>query len=150
MLRKFRGAYQPLASPGAGSPQVGQPTPVALSGGIDVRVVGESYYQGALTAIAGGKGHDSVNIETQAALVLEPDNPYDPNAVAFHIAGRKVGHLSGTAAMAYSPVGRRLAEQQQVGICRAVILGGWDRGDLNTGHFGVILDLAHPDELLSP
>jgi hypothetical protein len=85
---------------------------------------------------------------TARQVALEPDNPYDPNAVAVYIAGRKVGHLPTPAAQAFAPVGRRLAEQQQVGACSAIITGGWDRGDGDTGHFGVTLDLAHPDQLL--
>jgi hypothetical protein len=146
MLRKLRAAIQPLASAEPGSPG-GQPTAVVLSGGLEVDVVGESHYQDALTAIVGGKRPESVRIPTQATLVPEPDNPYDPNAVAVYIDGRKVGHLPRLAAQAFAPVGRRLAEQQQVGACSATITGGWDRGDGDTGHFGVILDLAHPNQL---
>jgi hypothetical protein len=93
-----------------------------VPGGLEVGVVGESHYQDALTAIGGGK-------------VLRVS------------VSRKVGHLPRPAAQAFAPVGRRLAEQQQVGICSATITGGWDRGDGDTGHFGVILDLAHPDQL---
>jgi HIRAN domain len=98
-----------------------------LSGGLEVGVVGEGHYQDALSAIVGGKGPESVRIPTQATLVPEPDNPYDPNAVAVYIAGRKVGHLPRPAAQAFTPVGRRLAEQRQVGACSATITGGWDR-----------------------
>jgi hypothetical protein len=112
------------------------------------RRLGESHHQDALTAIVGGKGAESVRIPTQATLVPEPDNPYDPNAVAVYIAGRKVGHLPRPAAQAFAPVGRRLAEQRQVGACSATITGGWDRGDGDTRHFGITLDLAHPDQLL--
>lgn len=119
-----------------------------LSGGLEVGVVGESHYQDALTAIVGGKRSESVRIPTHAILVPEPDNPYDPNAVAVYIDGRKVGHLPRPAAQAFAPVGQRLAEQRQVGACSAIITGGWDRGDGDTGHFGVTLDLAHPDQLL--
>jgi protoporphyrinogen oxidase len=54
-----------------------------LSGGLEVGVVGESHYQDALTAIVGGKRPESVRIPTQATLVPEPDNPYDPNAVVW-------------------------------------------------------------------
>jgi HIRAN domain len=147
MLRKLRAAIQPPAPAGSGSPQPSQPTTVMLSGGLEVGVVGESHYQDALTAIGGGKRTESVRIPTQATLVPEPDNPYDPNAVAVYIAGRKVGHLPRPAAQAFAPVGRRLAGQQQVGACSATITGGWDRGDGDTGHFGVILDLAHPNQL---
>jgi hypothetical protein len=134
MLRKLRAAIQPPAPAGSGSP-AGQPTAVMLSGGLEVGIVG-------------GKGPESVRIPTQATLVPEPDNPYDPNAVAVYIAGRKVGHLPRPAAQAFAPVGRRLAEQRQVGACSATIAGGWDRGDGDTGHFGITLDLAHPDQLL--
>jgi HIRAN domain len=104
-----------------------------LSGGLEVGVVGESHYQDALTAIVGGKGPDSVRIPTQATLVPEPDNPYDPNAVAVYIAGRKVGHLPRPAAHAFAPVARRLADQQRVGTCSATITGGWDRGTVIRG-----------------
>jgi hypothetical protein len=114
---------------------------------MEVGVVGESHYQDALTAIVGGKRPESVRIPTQAVLVPEPSNPYDPNAVAVYVAGRKVGHLPRPAAQAYGPVGRRLLDRGQVGACAATITGGWDRGDGDTGHFGVMLDLAHPDDL---
>jgi hypothetical protein len=79
--------------------------------------------------------------------------PRDAELLAFE-AGcedyceREVGHLSRPAAQAFAPVGQRLAEQRQVGACSAIITGGWDRGDGDTGHFGVTLDLAHPDQLL--
>jgi hypothetical protein len=146
MLRKLRAAIQPPAPVESSSP-ASQPTAVMLSGGLEVGVVGESHYQDALTAIVGGKGRDSVRIPTHATLVPESDNPYDPNAVAVYIAGRKVGHLPRPAAQAFAPVAWRLAEQQQVGTCSATITGGWDRGDGDAGHFGVTLDLAPPDQL---
>lgn len=123
MLRKLRAAIQPPA-PAASDSLASQPTAVMLSGGLEVGVVGESHYQDALTAIVGGKRPDSVRIPTQATLVPEPDNPYDPNAVAIYIDGRKVGHLPRPAAQAFAPVGRRLAEQRQVGACSATITGG--------------------------
>ena len=84
MLRKLRAAILPPASAGSGSPATGA---VMLSGGLEVGVVGESH-QDALTAIGGGKRPESVCILTQATLVPEPDNPYDPNALAVYIAGR--------------------------------------------------------------
>jgi HIRAN domain len=148
MLRKLRSAIQPPAPAESSASPASQLTVVVLGGGFEVRVVGESYYQDALTAIVGGKRPESVRIPTQATLVPESDNPYDPNAVAVYIAARKVGHLPRLAAEAFAPVGRRLAEHRQVGACSATITGGWDRGDGDTGHFGVILDLAHPDQLL--
>jgi HIRAN domain len=105
MLRKLREAIQPPTPAGSESP-ASQPTTVMLSGGLEVGVVGESHYQEALIAIAGGKSPESVRISTQAILVPESDNPYDPNAVAVYIDGRKVGHLPRPAARRPS---RRLA-----------------------------------------
>jgi HIRAN domain len=148
MLRRLRTAIQPPTPAGSDAPQASQPTAVPLSGGLEVGVVGESHYQDVLTAIVGGKRPESVRLPTQATIVPKPDNPYDPNAVAVYIAGQKVGHLPRPAAQAFAPVGRRLAEQQQVGACSAIITGGWDRGDGDTGHFGVTLDLAHPNQLM--
>jgi hypothetical protein len=147
-LRKLRTAIQPPTPGGSSAPQASQPTMVMLSGGLQVGVVGESHYQDTLTAIVGGKRPESIRIPTQATLVPEPDNPYDPNAIAVYIDGQKVGHLPRPAAQAFAPVGRQLADQHQVGACSATITGGWDRGDGDTGHFGVTLDLAHPDQLL--
>jgi len=148
MLRKLRAAIPSPVPAGLGSPEASQPTIVVLSGGVEVGVVGESHYQDALLAIVGGKRPQSVRIPTQATLVPEPDNPYDPNAVAVYVAGRKVGHLPRPAAQAFAPVGKGLAEQRQIGVCSAIITGRWDRGDGDTGHFGVTLDLARPDQLL--
>jgi hypothetical protein len=122
MLRKLRAAIQPPASSGSGTPQASQPTAVMLSGGLEVGVVGESHYQDALTAIVGGKRPESVRIPTQATLLPEPDNPYDPNAVAVYIAGQKVGHLPRPAAQAFAPVGRRLAEQNKSAPVRQPLL----------------------------
>jgi hypothetical protein len=62
-----------------------------LSGGLEVALVGESNYQEALTTIAGSKRPESVRIPTQAILMPEPDNPYDPNAVAVYIDGGRSG-----------------------------------------------------------
>ena len=91
MLRKLRTAIQPPVPAGSSSPPASQPAAVMLSGGLEVGVVGESHYQNALTAIVGGKRPESVRIPTQATFVLEPDNPYDPNAVAVYIAGGRSG-----------------------------------------------------------
>jgi hypothetical protein len=91
MLRKLRAVIQPMAPAESSASPASQLAVVMLGGGFEVRVVGESYYQDALTAIVGGKGPESVRIPTQATLVPEPDNPYDPNAVAVYIAAGRSG-----------------------------------------------------------
>lgn len=64
-------------------------------------VVGESYYQDALRATgrvcsAGGEGRPAFT----AALVPEPENPYDSNAIAVYSPRGKIGHLSRDDALA--------------------------------------------------
>lgn len=116
--------------------------PVPLQGGFDVEVVGESNYQDALAAACGGRQKDGVNYDCTAVLRPEPSNPYDANAIRVEINGRLVGYLNRHAAKAYKPVADRLAADGKVGTCQALIVGGWDRGRGDTGHFGVRLDLG--------
>jgi HIRAN domain len=104
-------------------------------------IVGESYHQKELEKICGGRTRDSVELETEAYLVPESDNPYDGNAVAVYIDGDMVGHLDRIDAREW----RRELAKQGLGVitvrCQAMIVGGWDRGPDNRGHFGVKLDL---------
>lgn len=108
-------------------------------------IVGESKHQSTLEAICGGRtdeGHEKVVVAT---LVHEDDNPYDKKAIRVDIGGRTVGYLSRENARQYR---KRLKEAGHPGItatCSAMIVGGWDRGDGDTGHFGVKLDLPTGD-----
>jgi hypothetical protein len=65
--------------------------------------VGEQSYQAALHVLLRGRGHKPEAFEScpaavsesfVARLVPEPDNPYDPNAVAVHVDSRIVAYLS--------------------------------------------------------
>lgn len=112
--------------------------PRILPGGYRVEVVGESYYAAALDGIA-----DDGQTQVWADLVVEDDNPYDPNAVRVEIDGQKVGHLSREIAPTYRPVGLRLRQLGFVGRCAATINGS-ERRKL----FGVVLDLAAPEKIL--
>lgn len=77
--------------------------------------------------------------------MLEDDNPYDINAVCITIQGLRVGYLDRAAAKAWrrqlkerhAPLGHYTAD--------ALIVGGWDRGADDLGHFGVRLDLPVKD-----
>lgn len=104
-------------------------------------VVGESHYQGALEAIAGRRSAEPARIKTTARLVCEHDNPHDKNAVRVDIGGRTVGYLDRATAITY----RARLEEQGIGkltlSADALIVGGWDRGNGDRGHFGVKLDL---------
>ncbi|MFN2490117.1 MAG: HIRAN domain-containing protein [Actinomycetota bacterium] len=114
-----------------------------------LQVVGESYYQDALEQVCGGRCEEGASEEVIAALVLNPDNTWDPNAVSVEVNGKRVGHLPRTAAEAYQPVGKHLAELGMVGVCNAYIAGGWERKrGKDRGHFGISLDLAAPENCL--
>lgn len=80
-----------------------------------VKIVGESHYQESLSAI---------------------DNPAHPMAVRVEVQGHTVGYLTRRQAVQF-----RKRSQTPVD-CGAKIVGGWDRGYGDTGHFGVRLDLT--------
>ena len=58
-----------------------------------VEVVSTSSYQEALETAAGAEPDAALHVEKWAHLVPEPDNPWDRNAVAVYVDGRKVGYL---------------------------------------------------------
>jgi hypothetical protein len=115
------------------------------SGAYDCDVVGESHYQRNLTRLAGGRTEDSARIETTATLVLDDKNPHDSNAVKVYIGGLLVGHMPREYAASWR--GQLRAQGLPVGnyTCSAMIVGGWDRGGGDRGHFGVKLDLPVRD-----
>src|SRR4030042_2459327 len=104
-------------------------------------IVGESNYQSSLEKMCGGQteeGHEKI---VQATLIHEDDNPYDNKAIRVDIDGMTVGYLSRENAREYR---KRLKKAGYPGItatCSAIIVGGWDRGGGDRGHFGVKLDL---------
>jgi hypothetical protein len=128
-----------------------QPRPVAVEGewpgpGLyAVDIVGESRYQEALELICGGRVEKGAWLRTVAVLILEDDNPHDNQAVRVDIEGHVIGYLRREHARQYR---KRLGEAghpQITARCKALIVGGWDRGGGDRGHFGVKLDL--PKEL---
>ena len=107
-----------------------------------VEVVGESHYQAALEQAAGGRSDESAEVEVEATLLLEDDNPYDSNAVCVQVEGNTVGHLPRTNAV---PFREALGPAASWGLpirCNAQIRGGWDRGERGRGSFGIWLDIA--------
>lgn len=74
-----------------------------------------------------------------AQMVLEPTNRFDPNAVRVDVGGATVGYLSRTDAPKWSGLLTQLAAEGIVPTCRARIIGGWDRGAGDEGHFGLRL-----------
>lgn len=109
-----------------------------------MRVVGESHYQAALrrlqrTCVPGAEGRPSFS----AALVREPENPYDAHAVAVMSAMGHVGYLPRDDARRYGPT---LLELHRVGYdggsCRALLNGG----KRDRPSFGVTLCVSYPED----
>jgi hypothetical protein len=110
-------------------------------GTYNVDVVGESHYQKALERICGGRTENSQRLVVEAFLVLEDDNPRDSKAVRISIQGKTVGYLDRETARSFR---KQIAGIRMTGVaakCSAIIVGGWDRGGGDRGHFGVKLDL---------
>lgn len=106
-----------------------------------VDIVGESHYQSELEQICGGRTEEGHKLVVEVYLVPEDDNPHDDQAVRVYVRDKTVGYLSREVARSYR---KRLAEAGYPGspaTCSAMIIGGWDRGGGDQGHFGVKVDL---------
>jgi len=112
-----------------------EPRVTFLRGRESVNVAGESHYQDALRAIA---GEGEVRHDTEAHLIPEPENEYDPNAVRVEIDGSKVGYLPRDLAPAWGPRLAELGSRKRVGGCEATVVGPAD------GTLGVFLRLPDP------
>lgn len=106
-----------------------------------IEVVGESRYQEALEEICGGRTEDGHRHSVEAYLVPEDDNPHDSQAVLVVMEGNPVGHLDRKTARSFRKALAKVAPQGTTAKCPGVIVGGWDRGGDDWGHFGVRLDL---------
>jgi hypothetical protein len=104
-------------------------------------VVGESFYLDALRRIVGpnaGRAETRIRLSVQATLVPEPENPYDRNAVAVHVSGHKVAHLSRAEARRYQRAIQALPSGRV--STHAQIVGSRDL-------LGVFLELPDPRQL---
>ena len=108
-------------------------------------VVGESHYQKALERIAGGRSEDGAEHDCIAVLVPEPQNKHDRNAIRVDIDGMTVGYLSRSDARDLGKVLRGKGLGGAILTVNAMIVGGWDRGGGDRGHFGVRLDIPSDD-----
>ena len=97
------------------------------------KIVGESHCQDALASIAGPPTAGLGRFRTELALLVpEPENPYDPQAVAVHICGQHVGYLSSDDAQVFQPLILDLMSRTGKSVgCKAEIRG--------STHYGVDL-----------
>ncbi len=99
-------------------------------------VAGESFYQPALWTVAKESGPvDERRQRATAELHPEPTNEYDPNAIAVHVEGLKVGYLPREDAVWWV---RAIGHGDTV---PALIVGGFTQRDGRTAFLGVRLDL---------
>ena len=119
-----------------------------------IEVVSTATYQEALAAVADGEPDTVQDVEKWAHLIPEPDNPWDRNAVAVYVDGRKVGYLPREHAAAYaSLLGQVWTNYRGRAVCRAVVGGGRLQAISQLGaatqadpaQFGVRLALATPE-----
>jgi hypothetical protein len=114
--------------------------PVTIHGPNEVEVVGESHHQDELLAITGGRRrYGGVNVGVVAELVPEPDNRFDPDAIAVQIDDRVVGYVRREDAGWVRPLIDDSLDMHGSATCEATIRGGWDRGRDEIGWFGVTL-----------
>ncbi len=114
-------------------------------GTYSVDIVGESKYQSALEAICGGRTDESQEKIVVATLVHEDNNPYDNKAIRVDVESHTVGYLSREDARQYRKSLKAAGHPGITATCSAIIVGGWDRGDGDIGHFGVKIDLPTDD-----
>lgn len=110
-------------------------------GDFSQEVVGEASYQENLSKACGGPSRDGVNYVVSAELNEENYNPYDQFAVRIDVKGKTVGYLNRADARQHR---NRLIRSGHTGHavrCKGIIVGGWNRGPNDWGHFGIRLDL---------
>lgn len=115
--------------------------------GPSLDVAGESQYRAAIEQAVGRRpeGHQDV---IDAALVWEPRNRYDPNAIAVQIQGRTCGYLPREVAERYRPVMEWCRDEGFVPVVRADVSGGWQQSDRSWADFGIRVYVASPRKLL--
>ncbi|HEX4690656.1 MAG TPA: HIRAN domain-containing protein [Solirubrobacteraceae bacterium] len=118
-----------------------------VSGEDRLRVTGAPHYQEALAAASGPKRSGGVTDRRPFALVAEPDNPHDPQAIAVHLeGGAKIGYLPREEAQRYGRLLDAVAARGRRPVSDGVVLGGdADRDTL----FVVWLHIQDPFETLS-
>lgn len=109
-----------------------------------MRVAGESHCQPALTKLRGRcVPSDSGRPSFPVALVPEPDNPYDPHAVAVVTETGRVGYLPREDAERYGPT---LDSLRRAGYDGASCTGLLTGGEPDKPRLGVVLCLSYPKD----
>jgi hypothetical protein len=152
---QLRDALNQISARPPPMPNAGASAPLASSNGAAViigdgkfgfPVVGEAHHQDILEVLAGGRREVSARVALAALLLPQPDNPYDPDAVAVFMRGHEVGHLTRNVAPEFLQALH--AGGYDRAACEAMIVGGWDDGE-SRGSYGVRLNASRPFRLES-
>ena len=129
----------PAAAP-LSSPSNKPPPPVNMSGDTDeVEIKGESFYQDALIALFGPYTAKGSRSECTAALVREPTNRHDKNALRCEISGHLVGYVNKDDAQTITEyMKKRKIDSLTV---NASVNGGYLRTGKKPGMYGVTVEL---------
>ena len=106
-----------------------------------VDVFGESKYQNELDMICGGKtpnGHSKV---VKATLTVEANDYSDDKILRVAIEGKTIGIVKGNDSLQHCKMLEKIGKPNLTTTCSALIVGGWDDGEGDTGFYGVKLDL---------
>lgn len=105
---------------------------------LEYSIVGESKYQTELSDICGGYLKSKETHAEEATINIEPDNPFDKNAVVVKIKGKTVGYIPREDTGAFI----NLIHGSNGGVsCPVEIRGGWKRRDGSQAAFGVFLQI---------
>jgi len=114
--------------------------------GWSIGIVGESHRQTALRDLSAGRRRRDEPVHFLVALIPEPTNPYDANAIRVDILrGDQVGYLARDDAAAYGLVLTAVTAAGKLGVCRAKLIGG----TAGKPSLGVVIDLGDPHVLLA-
>ena len=136
--RRPRNRYRAVADIAAEIVPAG-PVDVASFDGFTINVVGEAEYQRTLERLAGGRERWSANQRCVAILSREPRNRQDANAIRVEIEGQLVGYVDHIDALVLQPYMVEMERRGSVVALDGMIVGGWDRGGGDRGHYGVAL-----------
>lgn len=104
-------------------------------------VAGESHHHDALVSLTGPPIEGGYSLPVPVELILEPTNPYDPNAVRVEVRGLLVGYINGKDAPAVT------ARLKAVSVDRITLAGMLKGGDVGLKFVGVMI---WPTKRISP
>jgi hypothetical protein len=116
---------------------------IELFGHRDLGIAGTSHHQDVLRQIAGEALRRREHVAFTALIIPEPENEYDPNAIAVVAEGfGLVGYFGRRDAVRYKATAEELRRRNAIGVSEAFLTGGWD----DKASIGVKLEIEGPED----